>query len=254
MSKRHRGDGAIDRRNENVWRLRYRVGGQRFSVTFNGTLQGARKELRRLLRSGDTGEHVATDKMTVGQWVEQWLAAGAPGKRQKRVGARSLQRYSELMRCHIVPTLGTRPLQQLQAVEIDRLYQQLEGKLAPFTAHLVHTVFGACLNCAVRKGMLGQSPLMRAERIPSPGESDHGTVLDQEQLHVLLDGFKGSALFPIVCVAAFTGMRRSEILALQWSDLDEKAKTLRIERAVEAVGNRPLAVKGPKTERGKRTI
>jgi integrase len=158
------------------------------------------------------------------------------------------------MRCHVVPTLGTRPLQQLQATEIDRLYQQLEGRLAPFTAHLVHTVFGACLNTAVRKGMIAQSPLLRAERVPSPGESDHGTVLDEDQLRALLDGFKGSPLFLFVAVAAFTGARRGEILALQWTDLDEKAKTLRIERAVEAVGNRRLAVKGPKTERGKRTI
>src|SRR5262249_22922968 len=247
-NRRDRGDGAIDARAPNTFRLRYRIKGQRFSVTFRGTLQEARKELRRPLRSGDTGEHVAPGKITLGQWAQQWLAAGAPGRRQRRVGARSLVRYCQLLRCHVVPALGARPLQALQAVEIDRLYQQLEGRLAPFTAHLVHTVFCACLNCAVRKGMLGQSPLIRAERIPSPGESDHGTVLDQEQLHVLLDGFKGSALFPIVCVAAFTGMRRSEILALQWSDLDEKAKTLRIERAVEAVGNRPLAIKGPKTE------
>ena len=87
------------------------------------------------------------------------------------------------------------------------------------------------------------------ERIPSPGEGDHGMVLDQDQLRTLVEGFRGSALFPIVCVA-----RRNEILALRWSDLDEKAKTLRIERAIDLVHGQPLALKAPKTERGTRTI
>src|SRR5207247_10974363 len=119
-----------------------RINGRRFAQTFHGSLRAARKELRRLIRSGDTGEHVAPDKITLGQWVEQWISAGAPGRRQKRVGRRTLERYSELLRCHVVPTLGARLLQQIQATEVDRLYQKLEDKIAPRTAHHVHTVFG----------------------------------------------------------------------------------------------------------------
>ena len=61
-------------------------------------------------------------------------------------------------------------------------------------------------------------------------------------------------LFPIVAVAAFTGARRNEILGLRWSDLNIGDKTLRIERAVEQVRKQPLALKEPKTARGKRTI
>jgi integrase len=163
-------------------------------------------------------------------------------------------RYGELMRCHVVPTIGERQLQQIQATEIDALYRKLEGRVSARTAYGVHTVLGACLGTAVRKGLLTANPLARVERIPSPGEADHGMVLDQDQLRALVEGFRGSVLFPIVCVAAFTGARRNEILALRWSDLEEKAKTLRIERAVEQVRGQPLALKAPKTGRGKRTI
>src|SRR5215467_8479497 len=114
MSKRRdRGDGGIDPRGPDSWRLRYRINGQRFSTTFRGTLSDARKELRRLIRSGDTGEHVAPDKITLAQWVEQWIAAGAPGRRQKKVGRRTLERYGELLRCHVLPALGARPLQRV---------------------------------------------------------------------------------------------------------------------------------------------
>jgi integrase len=144
-------------------------------------------------------------------------------------------------------------MQQIQASEIDDLYVKLESKLSPRTVHHVHTVLGACLKSAVRKGLITSSPVARAEA-PSPGESDRGSVLDEEQLRTLVAGFKGSVLFPIVAVAAFTGARRNEILALRWSDLDVTNRTLRIERALEETEKYGLALKEPKTARGKRTI
>ena len=61
MTKRSYGDGGIDQRGENSFRLRYRVGKQRYSVTFKRTFAEARAELRRLLRTIDTKSHVAPD-------------------------------------------------------------------------------------------------------------------------------------------------------------------------------------------------
>lgn len=112
------------------------------------------------------------------------------------VGRRTLERYDELLRCHVLPTRGTRPLQQLQPTEIDALYQALEGKVSPRTAHHVHVVIGACLATAVRKGLLTNSPLARAEKVPSPGEGDHGMALDEGELRTLLGGFRESVLSP----------------------------------------------------------
>jgi integrase len=91
-------------------------------------------------------------------------------------------------------------------------------------------------------------------KVPSPGEADHGQVLDAEQLGELVKGFRGSTLYPIVAVAAFTGARRNEILALRWTDLDPAAKALRIERAIEETNAAGRVLKDPKTPRGKRTI
>jgi integrase len=91
-------------------------------------------------------------------------------------------------------------------------------------------------------------------KVPSPAEADHGMAVEAEQLRTLVQGFKNSVLFPIVAVAAFTGARRNEILALRWDDLDVETKTLRIERAIEETEKHGLRIKGPKTERGKRTI
>src|SRR5512132_4546906 len=222
--RRSHGDGGIDQRGENSFRLRYRIGRQRYSVTFQGTLKEAKTKLRELLKSGDDGKHVEPTRMTLAEWAEHWLAIGCPGRKKRRVGRRSLERYEQLMRGHVIPEIGAKRLQQIHATEIDRLYEGLEGKLPPRTQNQVHTVFAACLNAAVRKGLLSSNPIDRAERIPSPGESDHGQVLDTEQITALVQRFKGSAIHPIVAVAAFTGARRNEILGLQWSDLDPVAK------------------------------
>jgi integrase len=95
--------------------------------------------------------------------------------------------------------------------------------------------------------------VQRAEA-PSPGESDAGTALDQDQLREVVDGFRGSALFPIIATASFTGARRNEILGLQWPDLNVADKTLRIERSLEETKEFGLRLKEPKRARHKRTI
>ena len=106
------------------------------------------------------------------------------------MGQRTLQRYEELLRVHVKPTLGGRPLQQLRATEIDKLYTALEAKIAPVTLHHLHTTFNSCLSTAKRKGLLLSNPIKRAERIPSPGESDHGLALSEQELNALAVGFK----------------------------------------------------------------
>jgi integrase len=155
---------------------------------------------------------------------------------------------------HVIPTLGTRPLQKVTGADITSLYAGLEGKISPYTALHVHVVLGSCLNAAVRTGKLPVTPMSRAMNIPSRGDDQVGTVLDADELATLVRGFRGYVLFPIVAVAAFTGARRNEILALRWSDLDIAAGTLRIERAIEETKEHGRTLKAPKTARGKRTI
>jgi integrase len=253
--RRSHGDGAIDQRGENSWRVRYRVNGKRFTKTVRGTRLEALKALRNLLHAGDKGEHVDPDKMTVRQWIEHWLSIGAPSnKRRKAVGARSLERYTELLRCHVLPSVGDRPLQQFQSTEIDGLYEQLSEKLSARTVCNIHSILGACFGTAKRTRKIAQNPMDDLAKVPSMGDIDHGMVLEQEQLRALIAGFRGLSLFTIVATAAFTGARRNEILALRWDDLNVANKTIRIERALEETDAHGLRMKAPKTARGKRTI
>jgi integrase len=248
------GSGSIRQRGADVFQLRYCIAGKRLACTYKGTKAEARAELRRLLRSADVGEHVVPARMTLTDWVEHWLSIGAPGRRRQAVAQRSIERYRELLR-HVLPVLGSRPLQQLHASEIDKLYASLDGKVSPRTLQHLHITLSACLATAARIRKIPRNPALDITKAPSAGEADHGQVLDAEQLRTLIDGFRGSALYPIVTVAAFTGARRNEILALRWSDLDFGSRTLRIERAIEETGAYGLRLKLPKTgTRGQRTI
>jgi integrase len=257
MSKNHRrshGDGSIDQRGENSFRLRYRIDGKRYTKTIRGTHTEAKVELRNLLHSGDTGEHVAPTQGTLAEWAKQWIAAGAPGRSRTKVGQRAVERYAQLLNTHLLPTLGEYKLQKLANADIDALYIGLEGKISPRTARHVHSVFNACLNAAKRTKKIAVNPMEHVINIPPSGESDHGIALDDEQLKTLLDGFRGSILYPLVSVAAFTGARRNEILALRWSDLDLENKGLKIERALEETDAYGIRFKGPKKESHERTI
>jgi integrase len=268
VARRARGDGQIVDRGGNTYRLRYRVNGKRFSKTIQGTKADAVKELRKLLKSVDDGEHVDPSKITVGQWIEEWLDAGAPGRRKKKVGQRTLERYGQLLRTHVKPVLGDTVLQQLRAPAIDKLYIGLDakGEIEPRTQHHVHVVFGAMLATAHRKGMIAANPMLRVEQIPNPdpiiveGEYDPeddelGEGLDEAQLKEVVAGFKTSAsMYAPVAVDAATGLRRNELLALRLTDLNEEKKTLRIERALEQTKKFGIRFKPPKTKRGYRTI
>jgi Phage integrase, N-terminal SAM-like domain len=124
MSKRRDyGSGAIESRGTNSWRLRYRIGGKVFRKTVKGNKTEAQKVLRQLLHAGDVGEHVAPDKMTLQQWAEHWLSV-------RPIGQRARERYEQLLRVHILPALGDRPLQELGATEIDKFYVELKGHVS----------------------------------------------------------------------------------------------------------------------------
>ena len=252
--RRGHGDGGIDARGGKSWRLRYWLAGKRFTKTVRGTKSEAQKTLRDLLHSGDAGAHVAPDKMKLADWVEHWLSIGCPGRRRQEIGVRAKERYAQLLRRHVVPYLGGLPLQQLQSTHIDDLYARLAATMATPTLRYVHIVLGSCLATAVRTRKIARNPMFELAKIPPNKSGQHGAVLEAEQLRSLVQGFRSSTLFPVVAVAAFTGARRNEILALRWNDLDVAAKTLRIERAIEDTNAHGLRMKGPKTARGKRTI
>ena len=75
--------------------------------------------------------------MTLEAWATDWIEVGAPGQRKRAAGARAVERYDQLLRVHVLPTLGATVLQKLDGTDIDKLYVGLEGKIALRTARHV---------------------------------------------------------------------------------------------------------------------
>lgn len=86
MARRDNGAGSIEARGTDKWRLRYRIGSDRFTKTVKGSKGDAVKELRSLLKAADDGEHVAPDKMAPGLIIGSASAHRARARRKSDAG------------------------------------------------------------------------------------------------------------------------------------------------------------------------
>ena len=109
--------GHIRERSPGSWELRYSLGtdpatGKRrmATTTVKGNRRDAEKELRRLLRTLDTGEHVDPTRMTVREWLKAWV-----GAIREEVSPKSHERYSEIVDNFLVPELGALPIGKADA-------------------------------------------------------------------------------------------------------------------------------------------
>ena len=110
------------------------------------------------------------------------------------------------------------------------------------------------LACAVKNGTLTRN--VASVHRPPAAEDTELEILEPVQVKAVLAALEGHTLFPIIRLALDAGMRRGELLGLQWGDIDLDAvpPTLRVERSVEETKAGGLRLKPPKTKRGRRSI
>jgi integrase len=261
---RRYGAGAI-RERAGRFQLRYSIGGKKFSKTSAATTRSeAEKELRSLLTAGDQGRHIAPSAVTVADWVTEWieLITRAPSDGQRRKGLvspRTAQRYGELLR-YVTAAHGDLPLQKLDGRMLDALYMKLENQLSTRTVLHLHNALRPCLTSAVKKRLISCNPCDAAET-PSPENKNIAHILSEEELQALVKGFRNHPLEMVVLVAELTGMRRNEVLALRWADIDlektdegKPAPTIDVTRSIEETKAFGRFVKAPKNARGIRNI
>lgn len=214
--------GHIQRRG-NSWRLKFDIGidadGKRRSRyhTFKGTKRDAQIKLALLIAENAKGEYVDTSKITIAEFVERWLRDWA----QSHVSAKTFERYAELLRNHVVRHVGKLPLQKLRAININELYGTLlQGPppLAPRTVGHVHRAFRRALGHAHRWGLVYQN--VAGLVTPPRVAATEIEILATEQVRALLQRLEQHSIHPLAVLALATGMRRGELLALRWCDVD----------------------------------
>jgi integrase len=241
MSRRQ---GSIRERSPGSFEVRYDIGtdaatGKRRSatVTMHGDRKEAEKELRRLLRSLDTGEHVDPTRMTVREWLATWLGAV-----KQEVAPRTHERYTEIVNHFLAPALGNLAIAKLAPVHISTAYAALAesgrrdgkpGGLSPRTRRHIHRILSSALARAVEQQLIARNPAEAFRRRLPKVERREMATLTAEQSATLLDGLRHSRLFWPVLIALATGMRRGEILALRWRNVGDNSATIRVVESLE---------------------
>jgi integrase len=243
--------GNITRRGKSSWQLKFDVGtvnGKRQTryATVRGTRKDAQRELTRLLSAADAGTLPDPSNATVAEYLRAWCD-GATG-----LSPKTLERYRELSEHQIIPHLGGTKLQELKPEHIQQWHGALlRAGLSPRTVGHAHRLLRLVLQYAVKNGTLVRNAA--AVHAPPKVEERELEILIPDQIAEVLAKLEGHWLCPIVSIALATGMRRGELLALQWGDIDLDGGTLRVERSVEET-KAGLRVKPPKTKRGRRNI
>lgn len=252
--------GHVRRRGERSWEIKFDLGtdplaGKRLTRyhSFKGTKREAEAELTRLKAGADKGEYVDPSKLTLTEFLDRWETWAAT-----QVSAKTLERYKELTKHHVRPHLGAARLQKLKTVNFAELYGKLQkpkteggAGLAPRTVGHVHRLMHRALGHAVKWSMISINPVSAAE--PPRAVRAKIEILAPGEVRTVLQTLRGHALYGVAVLGLATGMRRGELVALRWGNLDLERGRVRVEQSLEQT-NAGLTFKAPKTEAGRREV
>ena len=229
----------VDPEHPELGERRVTRGGFKSMIEADDALDAALKQRR-------NAEKFNTGAPTFEAYSALWLAG-------LRLAASTIQGYEKIIRNHLVPELGNTRIDKLTSTRIARHYRELEkhgrrdstgyGKpLSANTVNKVHIVLGAILDAAVDDNLIATNPAKRKRTVNAPtgkqirAERPEISTWSSGQLHTFLlwnrDQLEDE-LFPLWRTIAFTGMRRSEALALRWGDINFKTGRLSLRRAAD---------------------
>jgi integrase len=190
--------------------------------THRGTKREAQKECARLIAELETGAVVTEpSRLTVGAFLEQWLQHIKPA-----VSASTHERYTLLARKSIAPLLGEAKLTKLTPLAISRAYAQAlasgrsdgKGGLSPRSVLHMHRLLKQSLAQAVRWGMIARNPV---DAVDAPRMRQRQLeTYDIASTATLLDAVRHTRIFIPTLLAVLCGLRRGEIIALRWRNVD----------------------------------
>lgn len=197
--------------------------------------------------------------MPFGEWIDFWYQTYC--KHTVRLTTRG--GYENRIYNHIIPEIGAIPLNKLSQTDLQQFYARIKSsgrKLhieaygAGLSDRMIRAVHGNCrsaLEKAVQEGLIKTNPAIGC-KLP-PKKSREMKVLTQSEVIRFLNRAKEEGYYELFLLELGTEMRRGEILALKWSDLNFTTGELRIERQVN-VFNGEQIISEPKTKASIRTI
>jgi integrase len=251
--------GSMRQRGTDSWQLRVHAGrdplnGRKryLERTFRGTKRDASKALAALIVEAERLTPQAAKKGTVEDLLREWLEHASSS-----FSPRTVSTTRQYMETAIIPGIGAIPAAKLTPAELDRFYRQLlkhgagHGPYAPATIRRVHGIVRRALTQGVRWGWISHNPAIDASPPRVPVKELSPPTPEQLVRLFRLAEETDPALAAFILLAASSGARRGELIALRWSDVDLDRAVLRIERGI-VLADGDLIEQGTKTHQSRR--
>ncbi|MBR0760750.1 tyrosine-type recombinase/integrase [Bradyrhizobium japonicum] len=221
--------------------------------SFKGTKRQAQIECARLISAMKDGSYIEPSKLTVAQFLDRWL-----DHVKSQVTPKSHERYSGLVKKNIVPALGAMILTKVRPVHIGEAYSAAlkdgrkdgrSGGLAPRTVGHMHRVLKQALSQAVKWELLARNPADAVD--PPKVEWKPVATYDLSETAQILEAIRGKPIFMPALLAVMCGLRRGEICALRWRNVDLDGAQFSIVESVEQT-KAGLRFKSPKSGKGRK--
>lgn len=246
---------------KNKWIIRYDTKdpatGERVqhSVVFNGTKTQAKNRLIDIKSKINRGEYTDLSSITLKEYLESWKETHCvPSKLQYK----TRKSYSAIIDNYLIPHLGRLTLDKLKAVNITNYYNKMlapknEGGagLASTSVLYHHRILRQALRHAVNQDYIHTNP---ADKVQPPRKARAELiVLSLDQAKYIIANYKEHRIYIPIYLALITGMRRGEIAALRWQNIDLENKMISVNSALQRQ-NGELVIKETKTNKSRRVL
>ena len=264
--KRANGEGSIRKKPSGRWEGRYTQGidpvtGRAIQKSVSAKTQAECKEkLAKAIRENRGVPIHHTGDYTVADWCHLWFETYS----KPNIRYNTAKGYEGIIEHHIIPAIGAIKLRQLSSIHIQRMYNETKengrmqrgskqnGKALSNTfVRRVHAVLQAALKQAVKERLIPYNPCENC-RIP-PKDKKEMTILPPEKIGRYLQEAEKYGVLPMFYLELSSGLRRGELLALQWTDLNVKERILTVNKQVTRMEGE-LDVTEPKTKNSVRKV
>ena len=265
--KRANGEGNIRKRSDGRWEGRYTAGyhpetGKRIIKNVLGKTQAECKAKLSAAMEATRGIDVSrADEYTVATWLRSWYEIYA----KPNIRISTANRYQLMVEQYTIPRIGNIKLTKLTAHDLQKLYKELmeNGRidrksghgnpgLSSTTVRSLHLMLHSALERAVKERLILRNPTK--DCIAPKVQKIEMQILSPEHIKDYLEAADRRGLLPMFYLELVTGLRKGEITALLWSDLDAKNKTISVSKQYVKNPNGELTLSRPKTETSVRKV
>jgi integrase len=248
MGRRGHGEGSISLRKDGRYQAAITLDHHKRKYYYGKTRKEVQDKLNKALYEQNQGTLVTGLHQTLKTQLERWL------EQMCRLTMRpnTYKSFRYVIHHHLIPALGHIKLQKLTIRDLQAFYAEKREHLKPGSLAIINAALGGALEDALKQGMIARNV---AKLVDLPhAERYEGQILTVEQARQLLAAARGSRLDALLLVALTTGMRRGELAALRWNDVDLERGMVHVRHNLTWVRGMGYVEGEPKSKAGRRKI